>query len=141
MNAETPAPEATTTRKHLPGLGSIFPRGRTWYVEYWRNGVQHRESAHSDQEKKAVKLLRQRRDEIARDEFIKPKKVTMGALFDAVVADYDARDNRSGHTLTHRLKPLRKFFDAMRAADITERTLERYKSERLAARRTKATIN
>jgi hypothetical protein len=23
----------TTTRKNLPGLGSIFLRGRTWYVE------------------------------------------------------------------------------------------------------------
>jgi integrase len=132
-----------TTRKHLPGLGSIFLRGRTWYVEYWRNNEQHRESAHTDQERKAVKLLRQRRDEIARDEFIKPTtaKVTMGLLFDAVAADYKSRDNRSSHTLAHRLKPLRTFFDTMRAADMTERIIERYKTDRLAAGRTKATIN
>jgi integrase len=135
--------DTTTTRKHLPGLGSIFLRGRTWHIEYWKNNVQHRESAHTDQERKAVKLLRQRRDEIARDEFIKPTaaKVTMGLLFDAVVADYAARDNRSGHTLAHRLKPLRAFFDTTRAADVTERMIERYKGERLAAGRTKATIN
>jgi hypothetical protein len=132
----------STTRKNLPGLGSI-QRGRTWYVEYWRNNLQHRESSHSDQERKAVKLLRQRRDEMARDEFIRPRtnKVTMSVLFDAVTADYAARDNRSSHTLAHRLKPLRKFFDSRRAADVTERTVERYKADRLAAGRTKATVN
>jgi integrase len=135
--------QGTVTRKHLPGLGSIYLRGRTWHVEYWRNNVQHRESSHSDHERKAIKLLRQRRDEMARDEFIRPKanKVTMGALFDAVVADYARCDNRSSHTLAHRLKPLRKFFDNIRAAEVTERMLERYKAERLAAGRRKATIN
>jgi hypothetical protein len=135
--------QGTVTRKHLPGLGSIYLRGRTWHVEYWRNNVQHRESSHSDQERKAIKLLRQRRDEMARDEFIRPKanKVTMKDLFDAVVADYARRDNRSSHTLAHRLKPLRKFFDNIRAAEVTERMLERYKAERLAAGRTKATTN
>jgi integrase len=133
--------EPTTTRKNLPGLGSIFLRGRTWYVEYWRGNVQHRESARTDQEKKAVKLLRQRRDEMARDEFIRPNKVTMGELFDLVVSDYTARDNRSAHTLAHRLKPLRAFFDHMRAADVTERTIDRYKAARLAAGVKKSTVN
>jgi len=88
-----------------------------------------------------VKLLRQRRDEIARDEFIRPRKVTMGELFDLVVTDYSARDNRSADTLTHRLKPLRVFFAMMQAADITERTLDRYKAERLAVDIAKSTIN
>ena len=43
------------------------------------------------------------RRSLARDELIKPKanKVTMGELFDAVVADYEKRDNRSGDTLVH----------------------------------------
>jgi integrase len=88
-----------------------------------------------------VKLLRQRRDEIARDEFVRPVKVAMNALFDAVAADYTSRDNRSSDTLAYRLKPLRAFFGTMRAADITERIIERYKTDRLAAGRTKATIN
>lgn len=63
----------------------------------------------------------------------------MGELFDAVVADYKSRDNRSSH-LAHRLKPLRKFFDNTRASEVTERMLERYKCARLAEGRTKATI-
>jgi integrase len=131
----------TTTRKHLPGLGSIFLRGRTWYVEYWRGNVQHRESSKSDQEKKAIGLLKRRHDEMARDEFIKPQKVTMNVLFDAVAADYTARDNRSNDTLGYRLKTLRRFFGTMKAADVSERTLERYKAERLAEGREKSTIN
>jgi integrase len=88
-----------------------------------------------------VKLLRQRRDEMARDEFIRPNKVTMKDLFDAVVADYSARENRSADTLGYRLKPLRAFFDTLRAADVTERTLERYKATRLAAGVKKSTVN
>ena len=125
------------------GFGAIYLRGKTWYVDYWRHNRQYRESSHSAKERVAIKLLRQRCDEMARDEFIKPKtnKVTMGELFDAVVADYERRDNRSSDSLAHRLKPLRKFFDEIRASVVTERMLERYKSERLAEGRTKATIN
>jgi integrase len=129
------------TRKHLPGLGAIFLRGRTWYVEYCVNGVQHRESAHSDQEKKAVALLRRRRDEIARDEFVAPRRVLMNELFDLVTADYASRANRSADTLGHRLKPLREYFGLLRAADVSERTIEKYKAERLAGGRERATVN
>jgi integrase len=141
LSTREPAPPVT--RKILPGFGAIYVRGKTWYVDYWHDNRQYRESSHSTKERVAIKLLRQRCDELARDEFIKPKinKVTMKDLFDAVVADYEKRDNRSSDTLGYRLKPLRKFFDHMRASTVTERDLERYKSQRLAGGKTKATIN
>jgi integrase len=127
----------------VPEIGAVYLRGNTWYLDYWHHGKQYRESAHTPDQRKALKLLRQRHDEIARDEFIKPTatKVTMSHLFDLVVADYERKDNRSRHTLAHRLKPLRTFFGERRAIEITEYTLAKYRSERLADECSKTTIN
>jgi hypothetical protein len=52
-------PDATAledepTRKHLPGLGSIYLRGRTWHIEYWNGGQQFRETSKSQREKDAI---------------------------------------------------------------------------------------
>jgi len=88
-------------REFLPEIGSVFLRGRVWYLEFRHHGVQHRESSHTRDKRKALKLLAQRHSEIARDEFIKPQTttVTMNQLFDLVVADYQRKGNRSHYTL------------------------------------------
>ena len=49
---------AQPQRIHLDELGSIFLRGRVWWIEFWEEGVQHRESSRSQNEKEARKLLR-----------------------------------------------------------------------------------
>jgi len=35
------------TRIHLPEMGSLYLRGRIWWLEYWHQGKPHRESSHS----------------------------------------------------------------------------------------------
>ena len=46
------APEPT--RKNIPGLGSIYRRGDRWAIEFWKDGVQHRESARTPSEQEAI---------------------------------------------------------------------------------------
>src|SRR6266850_594826 len=53
------------TRKNIPGLGSIYRRGDRWAIEFWKGGVQHRESARTRDAETAVALLRQRVEELA----------------------------------------------------------------------------
>src|SRR5882724_10078511 len=52
------APEAR--RKHIPGLGSIYRRGERWAIEFWKDGVQHRESACTSSETEAIAHVRKR---------------------------------------------------------------------------------
>src|SRR5262245_65496294 len=116
-------------RANICGRAGRSTRGPAWYVEFWRDNVQHRESAHTDQEKRAVKLLRQRRDAMARDEFIRPRKVTMAELFDGVVADYKARDKCSTDTLSNRHTPLPTFLDTLRPSDVSDLQLSPHYGE------------
>lgn len=130
-------------RVTVPEIGAVYLRRKTWYLDYWLHGKQYRESAHTQDQHKALKLLAQRHSEIARDEFIKPQttKVTMNQLFDLVVADYQRKGNRSDYTLAHRLKPLRDLLGDHKAVALTERTLEKYRTERLNDKRSTTTIN
>jgi integrase len=133
----------TPTRKHLPGLGSIYLRGRTWHIEYWNGGQQFRETSKSQREKDAVKLLKKRHGELARDEFVGPQndKILMKALLDGVTQDYKLAGNRSQDTLAFRLAPLSGALGHLRAVNVTEPLIERYKARRLEEGLARATVN
>jgi hypothetical protein len=66
------------------GEGSIYPRGGTpdkygklksgtWWICYFRNGVMHRESAHTLNKTQAQALLKKRSAEIVTGVFVTPK--------------------------------------------------------------------
>jgi hypothetical protein len=98
--------------------------------------------------KKAKRFAKDRREKIgAHRQGLKKyqpasqQKVTVGELLDALEADYRIRGRKSmPQTLSH-LKPVRERFDALRAADVTGRLVDRYIDERLAAGDPNATIN
>jgi integrase len=135
--------EEQETRKHYPQLGTTYLRGKTWWIEYWRHNHHYRESSKSQRELDALKLLRKRHREMDRDEFVSPKatKVTLGELFDAVVADYTRKGNRSSETLDYRLTPLRKALGPILAVELSEGRIERYRADRLAEGCKDTTVN
>ena len=134
---------AQPQRIHLDELGSIFLRGRVWWIEFWEEGVQHRESSRSQNEKEARKLLKQRRAELARDEFINPRndRLLVKEFLDAVKLDYKLAGNRSQDTLAFRLAPLLDAFGHMRASKVSTSMIETYKGKRLSAGKARATCN
>src|SRR5258705_14025954 len=69
MNELAPEPR----RKHIPGLGSIYRRGERWAIEFWKDGLQHRESARTTNEKEAIAHLRSRVEELVQDSYIGPR--------------------------------------------------------------------
>src|SRR5215471_18230947 len=100
------APAANPDRQHLPGFGTIYRRGRIWWIKWSKDGQRRRESSKSERDEVAIKLLRRRLDEAARDRRRDPvaeSRVTMTQLFDALEADYTANGRRSGATLAFRL--------------------------------------
>src|SRR5262245_439736 len=54
------------------GLGRVFMRGSTWWIEYSWRGKHRRETSGSDKEAAAVKLLKKRLGEMGRGRLIGP---------------------------------------------------------------------
>src|SRR5262249_22325109 len=142
----TPAwqnPASVPTRIHLAELGSLYLRGKIWWLEYWQEGTQHRESSKSQDERVARKLLKQRHAELNRDEFISPKndRLLVKEFLEAVKLDYQLAGNRSQATLRWRLAPLLKSFGHLRASKLTTSMVDSYKAQRLEAGKAGATVN
>ena len=127
----------------VKGFGAIYLRGSTWYLDYWKDGKQHRESSKSGKERVAIALLKQRHGEIARGELITPKadKLTVSELLDGVIQDYELSGNRSIKDIRHRIAPLKERFGHERASRLREQQIENYRTDRLAIKKARATIN
>src|SRR5437867_12681711 len=131
------------TRKNIPGLGSIYRRGDRWAIEFWKDGVQHRESARTSSEKEAIDHLRRRVDELAQGRYVGPRaeRVTVKDLLALVTQDSATTGNRSSRTLKFGVAALESELGHLRAVAVSSGAIEAYKSKRLADGKAKATIN
>ncbi len=142
--ADDTLPPRPKPEQHLRGMGSVYQRGRLWWIAYWWRGEKIRESSRSSKRTDAIRLLKRRIQEIGKGRFINPnaeERVRMAELFDTVVIDYKNNKRRSLATLEDRLIPLRAAFDLDRAIDVDEVRIEHYKADRLAAKKAAATVN
>ncbi len=72
-------------------LGSVYKRGRKWWVTYNVDGKQHRESSHSTRKGDANRILGQRIAEISDGRFVGLANDRMGwEEFEAMVKDHCA---------------------------------------------------
>jgi hypothetical protein len=55
-------------------MGRIFKRGPIYWIAYCYHGTEHRESSHSENEAKALKLLKKRIGEVANGQLIGPSE-------------------------------------------------------------------
>jgi integrase len=110
-------------------------------IRYYRNGIRHAESSHSDKLGVAKELLRRRMNEICAGTFIEAhdRKVTVDTLYHALLDDYRNNQMRSLECTLERwqsparngeeLPPpgrLKQFFSGIRAITVTTDTLNRY---------------
>ena len=132
--------------KRPRGTGSVFQlKGRsTWWIKYYRNGVAVRESAHTDNVKKAEKLLQKRIGEVATGTFLGPRleKVRMSELAEDLIRDYRINGLKSIDDVKSRwdlhLKP---FFGLLRAVEVSSQLVAKYVDERQQGKAGNATIN
>ena len=136
-------PSVEPRRLHIPGLGSIYRRGERWAIEFWRDGVQHRESARTTSEQEAIAFLRKRVEELAQGKYVgaRAERVTFADLLKLVTADYATAGNRSGRTLEFRVAALAGELGHLRATNLSRSAVEAYKAKRLFEGKAKATIN
>ena len=85
----------------MRGDGRVFQRGQIWWVAYYHDGREHRESSKSRERKDAVRLLRTRIGEIAAgtaqhapvSSRAGTRAITMQDLFDLVENHYQTQQS------------------------------------------------
>jgi integrase len=125
-------------------MGSVYRRGQTYWIKYYRNGQPMRESSHSDKEGDARTTLKLREGAIAKGEPVSPKmgRVTFADAADDLINDYKVNGKRSLDTVRRRLRlHLTPFFGNRRLADMTTSHVRAFIAARQEANASAGEIN
>jgi len=119
--------------KQTRGMGRVYLRGETWWIQFSVNGQRHRESSNSPDRADAVRLLKRRLHET---QVGKPMGVghrtTLGDLLAMVVADYEVNGRRSIKRVRIAVNRLKEFFDSdCKTEDLTVDRITAFKAARL----------
>src|SRR5215471_11655631 len=119
------------------GMGSLFRRGRIWWITYNRQGRQFRESSGSAERADAIRLLQRRTSAN-----LPASRVTVDHLLNLVVDDYIANQKRSISDLKMRVDVhLRPALGKMRADQLSTHAIQDYIEARRLSGVRPATIN
>src|SRR5260370_4998144 len=135
--SETSNPEKLRRKR---GEARVWQRGRIWWIQYYSNGIQHRESSSSEKEADAPLLSLKRRDQIDADTFVAPaaRRLRFEQMREALYADYGAnrrkwlRTGKDGKPYICGVSHLDDFFARKRALTITTGRIREFRSERQA---------
>jgi integrase len=124
-------------------MGSIYKRGSTFWIKYYRNGKPYRESSKSDKITKAQKLLKKREGEIAEGKLpgIYFDKVTFNELAEDFLTDYRINGKDTLSKAERSVKYLKRFFGGMKATEITTDKVKTYIGKRMEDEMSNASIN
>ena len=136
------------------GDGSVFLRGRIWWVKYPVNGAPVSESSGSEKEADARKLLKQRLGEVVTGRFYGPEadRVTVRDLAEDYLNDYRINSkktlDKAGRMITRQDdegneidSPLMAFFGNSKAHTVGTDAVKKYIAQRLETGAANATIN
>lgn len=123
------------------GEGSIYRRGRIFWIKYSIRGCIYRESSRTVNAREAAMLLRLRLSDIAAGH--RPpnaERLQFEVLERLVVEDYRVNERRSIMRLRQAFRHLHSRFRGIRAIDITAEQISEYVSVRLDAGAARATL-
>ena len=132
----------------MKGDGRVFRRGEIWWVAYYHDGREYRESSKSRDRREAVRLLRQRVGEVSagifkgRPEYRRAgtRRVTMLDLFDLLEHHYRLNGCTS-RVNDYCLRRLRRRFAKCTVQACTSLTVTQYMAEMQRQGRKPPTIN
>lgn len=102
-------------------MGSLFLRGKTWWIKYYRNGKSFRESSGSTTQMVAKKMLARREGEIALGKLpgVLFEKVTFDELANDFLRDYKINQKKSLPKAQRSVFHLKKIFTGLSSPQIT----------------------
>ena len=124
-------------------MGMIYKRGNKYWVKFYRDGKCYRESARTEKETEAKKLLRLREGQVAEGKFpgLRVEKILYDELERDYLNDYQINGRKSQERAKFSAQHLRGFFGGMRVSNIATSTIETYILLRREAGVSNGTIN
>lgn len=119
------------------GMGRIYRRGLTWWVQFRYRGRLFRESSGSERQSAAVKLLKRRLGEMGQGRLAGPdvERTTFDDLAKMLIDDYVVNGRKSLDRAERSIAHLRVVFDCYRAVEITADRVTSYIRDRLEVAR------
>jgi len=124
-------------------MGSIYKRGKVFWIQYYRNGKPYRESTKSRKETDAKRLLKKREGEISEGKLpgIYFDRVKFDELAEGFLRDYRINQRKSLVRAERSIGHLKRYFEGYRVPEITSPKIEAYIESRLDEGAANATIN
>jgi len=120
------------------GQGTVYKRGKTYWIKYYQNGKPYYESAKSAKYADAARLLAERMGKVAKGKQVgfRFDKVMLSELVQDLKDDYKLKGQGSPRTVH-----LENFFHGYRVVDITSSEITKYINYRKEYKAANATIN
>ncbi|MCJ7484116.1 MAG: site-specific integrase [Thermodesulfovibrionales bacterium] len=124
-------------------MGMLYKRGNVWWLKYYQNGKNIRESSGSKSKMVAERHLKRREGEIAQGKVpsVQFEKTTFDQLVEGLLQDYRINDRKSLDRVEKSVEHLRGTFSGMKAVQITTPVINEYILSRLNAGYANATVN
>ena len=124
-------------------MGSIYKRGKTYWVQYYNNGKKYCESSKSPKKMVAAQLLKKREGEISIGKLpgIHFDKVTFIELADEFLDDYIINERKSLIRAQRSIKRLKLKFEHFTIPAVTTPKIKEYIKNRIDEGAANATIN
>ena len=126
------------------GMGRVFQpmyknkrgkwrRGSTWWVAFYHNGRERRESSKSKKKSDALRLLKDRLSALTNGTLItgEAQRIRFADLVERLYLDYRRNGRRSLDRAQDAVAHLDKYFGEFRANEITDEAIEDYLDQRL----------
>jgi integrase len=124
------------------GSGSIYPRGKIWWISYMLDGEQQNESSKSEERKDAAALLRKRMGELSVGRALGTgRALTISDLLARLEESYVEAERRSIADLKGKIKFLKQAFKGMRASEFGTDDIKRFKRTMKKNDAANATVN
>jgi len=124
-------------------MGTIYKRGKVYWIQYYRNGKPYRETTKSKKEADAKRLLKKREGEISEGKLpgVYFDRVKFDELAEGFLRDYRINNRKSLDRAERSAGHLKRYFEGYRVPDITSPKIEDYIETRLEESAANATIN
>ena len=102
-------------------MGSVYQRGRIWWVKYYQDGKPYRESSGSAKKREADQLLKKREGSIATGTFtdLRPERTMFKDLAADLLNDYSNNQRKSLEMVQGYVVRLGRYFGKAKANQIT----------------------